>query len=34
LSESDEKVSRERYTAKALDMLTKPGEAGKVEDIL
>lgn len=34
LSEADEKTSRRRYVEKALDMLTKPGERGMVEDIL
>lgn len=34
LSEADEKTSRQRYVEKALDMLTKPGERGMVEDIL
>lgn len=34
LSETDEEVSRSRYVDKALEMLTRPGERGKVEDIL
>ncbi|MGF7084514.1 betaine reductase [Lachnospiraceae bacterium PF1-4] len=34
LSEQDEKTSRKRYVAKALEMLTMPGERGKVVDIL
>lgn len=34
LSPEDEKTSRRRYVEKALDMLTKPGLRGIVEDIL
>lgn len=34
LSAEDETTSRRRYVEKALDMLTKPGQSGMVEDIL
>ena len=34
LSPADEKTSRRRYVEKALDMLTRPGKRGAVEDIL
>lgn len=34
LSQADEKVSRRRYVEKALEMLTRPGKRGEVEDIL
>lgn len=34
LNEEDEKVSRDRYVEKALELLTQPGEHGKVTDIL
>ena len=33
LGEEDEEKSRERYVRKALYMLTKDGERGRVEDI-
>ena len=34
LSPADEKTSRRRYVEKALDMLTRPGKRGAVDDIL
>lgn len=34
LSPADEKVSRQRYVEKALDMLVRPGIQGTVEDVI
>jgi len=34
LGESDERILRRRYVEKAMEMLTKPGKAGMVEDLL
>ncbi len=34
LNPADEKISRRRYAEKALEMLTRPGARGAVEDVL
>lgn len=34
ITASDEKILRAHYVDKALEMLIKPGEQGKVEDLL